>query len=75
MNSIAWSDFRDNPYRESRGRRRFAVRIVALEQNRVVGRMRAARSCYDHLAGRIGVALTDALLVPACCGCRAKRSR
>lgn len=25
-------------------------------------RLRAARSCYDHLAGRLGVAITDALL-------------
>jgi DNA-binding transcriptional ArsR family regulator len=38
------------------------VRIVALRQNRVAGRMREARSCYDHLAGRLGVALTDALV-------------
>jgi DNA-binding transcriptional ArsR family regulator len=38
------------------------VRIVALQQNRVAGRMRDARSCHDHLAGRLGVAVTDALL-------------
>jgi prevent-host-death family protein len=38
------------------------VRIVALRQNRVAAQMRDARSCYDHLAGRLGVAVTDALL-------------
>jgi len=36
--------------------------IVALTQARTTARMRIARSCYDHLAGRLGVALTDALV-------------
>jgi DNA-binding transcriptional ArsR family regulator len=38
------------------------ARIVALNQNFAMERLRAARSCYDHLAGRLGVAVTDALL-------------
>ncbi|HTX57176.1 MAG TPA: winged helix-turn-helix domain-containing protein [Candidatus Acidoferrales bacterium] len=38
------------------------VRIVALDQSTKFERMRAARSCYDHLAGRLGVAVTDALV-------------
>ena len=29
---------------------------------KVVDRVRAARSCYDHLAGRLGVALADAMV-------------
>lgn len=33
--------------------------IVALSQNTAMQSFRAARSCYDHLAGRLGVALTD----------------
>ncbi len=32
---------------------------VALSQENALGRLRQARSCYDHLAGRLGVALTD----------------
>src|SRR5690606_9752140 len=31
-------------------------------QLRRVGELRLARFCYDHLAGRLGVALTDALI-------------
>ncbi len=31
-------------------------------QARRVGELRKARMCYDHLAGRLGVALTDSLL-------------
>ncbi|MGF1595299.1 MAG: ArsR/SmtB family transcription factor [Kiloniellaceae bacterium] len=31
-------------------------------QLRRVGELRSARFCYDHLAGRLGVALTDSLL-------------
>ncbi|MDE2480623.1 MAG: winged helix-turn-helix transcriptional regulator, partial [bacterium] len=38
------------------------TRVVALEQSSALARLRAARSCYDHLAGRLGVAVTDALL-------------
>jgi hypothetical protein len=38
------------------------ARIVALEQSTSFERMRLARSCYDHLAGRLGVAITDALV-------------
>ncbi|HLJ60779.1 MAG TPA: helix-turn-helix transcriptional regulator [bacterium] len=37
-------------------------RIVALTQHSATQRLRAARVCYDHLAGRLGVAITDALL-------------
>ncbi|MDB5029205.1 MAG: ArsR family transcriptional regulator [Candidatus Eremiobacteraeota bacterium] len=36
--------------------------VVALSQSVKMSRLREARSCYDHLAGRMGVALTDALL-------------
>ena len=36
--------------------------IVALSQNSAMARLREARSCYDHLAGRLGVALTDRLI-------------
>jgi DNA-binding transcriptional ArsR family regulator len=37
-------------------------RIVALGQNTVAANLRHARSCYDHLAGKLGVAVTDALV-------------
>src|SRR3546814_6492892 len=33
-----------------------------LAQLRRVGELRTARFCYDHLAGRLGVALADSLL-------------
>jgi DNA-binding transcriptional ArsR family regulator len=36
--------------------------IVALTQGRISEQMRLARSCYDHLAGKLGVGLTDAFL-------------
>ncbi len=36
--------------------------IVALTQNIVAGEMRIARSCYDHLAGRLGVGITELLI-------------
>jgi DNA-binding transcriptional ArsR family regulator len=36
--------------------------IVALSQSRAAGDLRAARSCYDHLAGQLGVAVTEALV-------------
>lgn len=39
-----------------------AKRIATLQQRTVMDRMRVARSCYDHLAGRLGVAVTDALV-------------
>jgi DNA-binding transcriptional ArsR family regulator len=38
------------------------VRIRALEQDVTMRRLRDARSCYDHLAGRLGVAVTDSLV-------------
>ncbi len=38
------------------------TRIVALSQNIVASNLHTARSCYDHLAGRLGVALTEALI-------------
>jgi DNA-binding transcriptional ArsR family regulator len=37
------------------------VEVVALSQNLALNEMRAARTCYDHLAGRLGVGLTEAL--------------
>ena len=37
-------------------------RIVALRQHMALQRLREARVCYDHLAGRLGVAVTDALM-------------
>jgi DNA-binding transcriptional ArsR family regulator len=36
--------------------------IRSLRQDTHAGQLRAARSCYDHLAGRLGVAVTTALL-------------
>jgi len=36
--------------------------IVALTQARISGELRDARTCYDHLAGRLGVAVTDVLV-------------
>lgn len=38
------------------------ARIVALDQSTALERMRLARSCYDHLAGRLGVGVTDRLI-------------
>ena len=35
--------------------------IVSLGQHSAMQRLREARSCYDHLAGRLGVGITDAL--------------
>lgn len=37
-------------------------RIVGLSQSQSAEHLRTARSCYDHLAGRLGVAVTDALV-------------
>lgn len=37
-------------------------RMVALTQSFAMDRLRAARTCYDHLAGRLGVAVTDGLV-------------
>jgi len=37
-------------------------RIAALTQSLAAERLRTARTCYDHLAGRLGVAITDALV-------------
>jgi DNA-binding transcriptional ArsR family regulator len=39
---------------------RFAVR--SLRQSNRAGALGAARTCYGHLAGRLGVAITDAML-------------
>jgi len=38
------------------------ARIVALGQSETMQRLREARSCYDHLAGRIGVLVTERLV-------------
>ncbi|HEV2738761.1 MAG TPA: helix-turn-helix domain-containing protein [Candidatus Elarobacter sp.] len=38
------------------------ARVVALSQSTALRRLREARSCYDHLAGRLGVAVTGGLV-------------
>lgn len=38
------------------------TRITALSQNIIASNLQTARSCYDHLAGRLGVGLTEALV-------------
>jgi DNA-binding transcriptional ArsR family regulator len=38
------------------------ARVVALSQHIIASELHVARSCYDHVAGRLGVALTDALV-------------
>lgn len=38
------------------------ARVASLSQTTTMQRMREARTCYDHLAGRLGVAVTDALV-------------
>jgi DNA-binding transcriptional ArsR family regulator len=38
------------------------ARIVALRQNLLAAELQEARSCYDHRAGRLGVAITDSLV-------------
>jgi hypothetical protein len=38
------------------------IRTLEPPLSREAKRLRDARSCYDHLAGRLGVAITDALL-------------
>ncbi len=37
-------------------------KIIALSQSKVVGQMHLARSCYDHLAGKLGVGITESLV-------------
>jgi DNA-binding transcriptional ArsR family regulator len=37
-------------------------RVTSLRAATAAERLREARTCYDHLAGRLGVAVTDALL-------------
>jgi DNA-binding transcriptional ArsR family regulator len=37
-------------------------RVVALRQSMAAERLRDARTCYDHLAGRLGVAVTEVLV-------------
>jgi DNA-binding transcriptional ArsR family regulator len=37
------------------------ARIVALSQSRISEELREARTCYDHLAGRLGVGVTESL--------------
>jgi hypothetical protein len=44
---------------ESEGAARAVQRLTTGPRD---AQMRAARTCYDHLAGRLGVAVTDALL-------------
>lgn len=38
------------------------VRIAALSQSRISEELRTARTCYDHLAGRLGVGVTEGLM-------------
>ncbi|MQA88199.1 MAG: helix-turn-helix domain-containing protein [Streptosporangiales bacterium] len=38
------------------------IQVRSLRQSRQAAMLRTARTCYDHLAGRAGVALLDALL-------------
>lgn len=39
-----------------------AMRVRTLRQDNASRALREGRTCYDHLAGRLGVALTDALI-------------
>jgi DNA-binding transcriptional ArsR family regulator len=39
------------------------ARIVALRQNLIAAELTIARSCYDHLAGRLGVGITESLVM------------
>lgn len=39
-----------------------ATPVVSLTQHTTLERLREARSCYDHLAGRLGVSVTDAMI-------------
>lgn len=39
-----------------------AIPVKSLRQSRTVEALREARSCYDHLAGRVGVMLHDELV-------------
>jgi DNA-binding transcriptional ArsR family regulator len=36
--------------------------VVSMHQHSLMERLREARSCYDHLAGKLGVGIADALL-------------
>ncbi|MEO9263308.1 MAG: winged helix-turn-helix domain-containing protein, partial [Candidatus Baltobacteraceae bacterium] len=38
------------------------AKILALSQSYIAEDLRSARSCYDHLAGRLGVAVTESLV-------------
>lgn len=38
----------------------------SLSSARAADRLRSARSCYDHLAGRLGVDVTEALIARGC---------
>jgi DNA-binding transcriptional ArsR family regulator len=39
-----------------------AVPVTSLRQHRVAGNLRAGRRCYDHLAGDLGLRVTDLLV-------------
>jgi DNA-binding transcriptional ArsR family regulator len=47
---------------EALGRISPAIEVRSLRQSRQAQRLRRARTCYDHLAGEIGVALYGALI-------------
>jgi DNA-binding transcriptional ArsR family regulator len=44
--------------------------VTSLREGTRAHRLRYARRCYDHLAGRLGVAVADALVVATDGGCR-----
>ena len=59
-----------------------AMPVKSLTQESAMERLRRARSCYDHLAGRLGVAVTEALdnlhaltIEPASCRVTARGER
>ncbi len=43
-----------------------AAQVTSLNQHTSMERLREARSCYDHLAGRLGVRLTQTLVGDRC---------
>jgi DNA-binding transcriptional ArsR family regulator len=43
--------------------------VTSLREGTRAHKLRYARRCYDHLAGRLGIAVADALVVPTDGGC------
>ena len=52
-----------------------AIAPPRLKPIRIDDKMREARMCYDHIAGRLGVTLADALRAAAPCRVRRRRRR